>query len=274
MDAHQTTDDDYVFGLHAVGALLDQSPQLISRLWVQNSPRSDRLAELFGKAREANVRVESVERRWLDQKLGPDRPHQGVLAMQQVRELADSQALLTHIKAALNTDSGQVLVLLLDELQDARNLGACLRSAEAAGATAVVVPKRRSAPINSLARRTAAGAAETLFIAGVTNLVRTIEELQALGVWVYATSDAASTSYLHADFKGACALVVGNEERGVRRLVAERCDGTLALPMHGSVESLNVSVATGVLLYEVLRQRSLQTRHLPDRAEPPIIRGP
>ena len=129
------------------------------------------------------------------------------------------------------------------------NLGACLRSAEAAGVTAVVVPKRRSAPINSLARRTAAGAAESLFIAGVTNLVRTIEELQALGIWVYATSDAANSDYLNADLKGPCGLVLGSEERGVRRLVAERCDGSLSLPMHGAVESLNVSVATGVLLY-------------------------
>lgn len=250
------TDDDYVFGLHAVAALLERSPQLVARLWVQSSPRSDRLAEVFGKARAAGVRVESVERRWLDQKIGPNRPHQGVLAMQQVRELADSAALLAHVKQALATDAERVLILLLDELQDARNLGACLRSAEGAGVTAVVVPKRRSAPINSLARRTAAGAAESLFIAGVTNLVRTIEDLQALGIWVYASSDSAKAGYLQTDFTSPCALVLGNEERGVRRLVEARCDGTVALPMHGSVSSLNVSVATGVLLYEVLRQRS------------------
>jgi 23S rRNA (guanosine2251-2'-O)-methyltransferase len=247
--------EDYAFGLHAVSALLDQSPELISRLWVQSQPRSDRLAEIFGKARAANVRVESVERRWLDQKLGFDARHQGVLAMQQARELADSKALLRHVEAALEADKNSVLLLLLDEIQDARNLGACLRSAEAVGVTAVVVPKRRSAPINSLARKTAAGAAESLFIAGVTNLVRTIEDLQKLGVWVYATGDAANSNYLHANLTGPCALVLGNEETGVRRLVTERCDGALSLPMHGAVESLNVSVATGVLLYEVLRQR-------------------
>lgn len=250
------TDDDYVFGLHAVDALLTSSPQLVARLWVQSSPRSDRLAALFGKAKSAGVRVESVERRWLDQKVGRNRPHQGVLAMQQTRELASGGELITHVQQALAQDASKVLVLLLDELQDARNLGACLRSAEGAGVTAVVVPKRRSAPINSLARRTAAGAAESLFIAGVTNLVRTIEELQELGIWVYASSDSGATNYLQADFTAPCALVLGNEERGVRRLVEERCDGTLALPMSGSVSSLNVSVATGVLLYEVLRQRS------------------
>jgi len=248
-------EEDYTFGLHAVGALLDNSPELIPRLWVQSAPRSDRLAELFGKARAAKVRVESVERRWLDQKLGPDCAHQGVLAMQQARELADSKALLEHVKAQLVSTPNSVLLLLLDELQDARNLGACLRSAEAAGVTAVIVPKRRSAPINSLARKTAAGAYESLFIAGVTNMVRTIEDLQKLGVWVFATSDAAPMSYLEADFKGACGLVLGGEEKGVRRLVAERCDGIVSLPMQGSVSSLNVSVAAGVLLYEVLRQR-------------------
>jgi len=251
-------DEDYTFGLHAVAALIENSPELIARLWVQSAPRSDRLAELFGKARAANIRVESVERRWLDQKVGPDRPHQGVLAMQQARELADSKALLLHVENQLASNPSSVLLLLLDELQDARNLGACLRSAEAAGATAVIVPKRRSAPINSLARKTAAGAAENLFIAGVTNIVRTIEDLQKLGIWVYASSDAGELNYVNADFKGPCALVLGNEEKGVRRLVAQRCDATVALPMLGKVSSLNVSVATGVLLYEVLRQRELQ----------------
>jgi len=255
-----SAEDDYVFGIYAVEALLASSPQLVSRLWIQKTPRSDRLAELFGKARKAGLRVESVERRWLDQKVGPDRPHQGVLAMQQARTLATGSELIAHVSQALAADSFQVLILLLDEVQDARNLGACLRSAEAVGVTAVVVPKRRSAPVNSLARRTAAGAAESLYIAGVTNMVRTIEELQKLGVWVYAsadpTSDPKAIEYARMDFTGACALVLGNEERGVRRLVAERCDGTVALPMRGAVSSLNVSVATGVLLYEVLRQRA------------------
>ena len=247
--------DDYAFGLHTVGALVAEHPELIARLWVQSNPRNDRLAEIFGAARAAGVRVESVERRWLDQKLGSDRNHQGVLALQQIRELADTPALIAHVKTALQEDPANVLVLILDEVQDAGNLGACLRSADGAGVTAVVVPKRRSAPVNSLARRTAAGAAETQFIAGVTNLVRTIEELQALGVWVYASSDAAKLGYTSADFTSPCALVLGNEERGVRRLVSERCDGLVSLPMRGSVSSLNVSVATGILLYEVVRQR-------------------
>ena len=248
--------DDYAFGLHTVAALVEQSPELIARLWVQSNPRNDKLADIFGAARAAGVRVESVERRWLDQKLGRGKNHQGVLALQQVRELADNAALLTRVKTALQEDPASVLVLILDEVQDAGNLGACLRSADGAGVTAVVEPKRRSAPINSLARRTAAGAAETQFIAGVTNLVRTIEDLQALGVWGYATSDAAPVAYTQADFTAPCALVLGNEERGVRRLVFERCDGQVSLPMNGSVSSLNVSVASGVLLYEVVRQRA------------------
>lgn len=251
------SDDDYAFGLHTVEALVAQHPELIARLWVQSNPRNDKLAEIFGTARAAGVRVESAERRWLDQKLGGGKNHQGVLALQHVRELADQTALMAHLKAAMHEDPAKVLVLILDEVQDAGNLGACLRSADGAGVTAVVVPKRRSAPVNSLARRTAAGAAETQFIAGVTNLVRTIEELQALGIWVYATSDAAQVPYTQTDFTSACGLVLGNEERGVRRLVAERCDGQVSLPMLGSVSSLNVSVASGILLYEVLRQRTV-----------------
>jgi len=158
--------DDYAFGLHTVAALLEQSPELIARLWVQSNPRSDKLAGIFGAARAAGVRVESVERRWLDQKLGRGKNHQGVLALQQVRELADSATLLAHVKKAIQEGPGGVLILILDEVQDAGNLGACLRCADGAGATAVVVPKRRSAPINSLARRTAAGAAGTPVIAG------------------------------------------------------------------------------------------------------------
>jgi len=250
-----SSEEDYVFGVHSVTALLNSSPELVARLWVQSTPRSGRLAEIVGMAREARVQVESVERRWLDQKTGPDSRHQGVLALQRSRPLADSSELTAHLEKALAKDAGSVVVLLLDELQDARNLGACLRSAEAVGVTAVVVPKRRSAPINALARRTASGAAESLFIAGVTNMVRTIEALQALGIWVYATGDQGSVPYTQANFSGALGLVMGNEERGVRRLVAERCDGVLRLPMRGSVSSLNVSVATGVVLYEVLRQR-------------------
>lgn len=248
--------DDYAFGLHTISALVEQNPELIARLWVQSNPRNDKLAEIFGAARAAGVRVESVERRWLDQKIGSSKNHQGVLALQHMRELADQSALIAHVKTALREDPANVLLLILDEVQDSGNLGACLRSADGAGVTAVVVPKRRSAPVNSLARRTAAGAAETQFIAGVTNLVRTIEELQELGIWVYATSDAAELAHTRADFTAPCALVLGNEERGVRRLVAERCDGLVSLPMRGSVSSLNVSVATGIMLYEVVRQRA------------------
>ena len=255
--------NDYVFGLHAVAALLDDNPAQLARLWIQQSPRSTRLAELSGKARRAGIRVEAVERRWLDRKLGNNQPHQGVLALQQVRPLADSAALLARVRDQLAEDPAQLLLLLLDELQDTRNLGACLRSAEGAGVTAVVVPKRRSAPVNALARRTAAGAADRLFIAGVANMARTIEDLQALGVWVYATTDRAAMDYTQADLTAPCALVLGNEERGVRRLVQERSDGQISLPMQGKVSSLNVSVACGIVLYEALRQRRAKAQNGP-----------
>ena len=248
------SDGDYVAGVHAVTALLETAPERISRLWVQAPPRSKRLGALAAQARAAGVQVDAVERRWLSQRAGDGVVHQGVLALQLETPLADERALLDHLEAALAGDTAPLL-LVLDELQDARNLGACLRSAEAAGVTAVVVPKRRSAPLNSVARRAAAGAAERLFVAAVTNLPRTLSAIKERGVWVYGADASADTAWTGADFGAPTALVLGAEGSGLRRLVREHCDGLLAIPMAGAVSSLNVSVAAALLLFEAVRQR-------------------
>lgn len=256
-----SAEEDYVFGIHSVAALLEKHPERIARLWLQTTPVSARLARLFSAAREAGVRVDSVERSWLSQRsrraLGREVQHQGVLALCIARGLADEKALRSVVASALAEMPSTVLILVLDGVLDARNLGACLRSAEAAGVTAIVLPKRHSAPLNALARRTAAGAAESLFIAGVTNISRTLNDLRDLGVWVYGAADDAAQSYTSLDLLGPSALIVGGEEKGLRRLVRAQCDQLVQIPMHGDVSSLNVSVATGILLFEAVRQRSV-----------------
>ena len=248
--------DDLVGGPHAVLALLDASAPRAARIWVQKEPRSSRLAEIVGAAKAAGVQFDLVERSWLDRRANGLR-HQGVLAQVLALPLADEAALLQHVDEALAAQSGGVLLLVLDEIQDARNLGACLRSADAAGVTAVVVPKRRSAPLNAAASKAAAGALEHLFIAEVTNLTRTLKALQERGVWVYGAAADGAVRFDRADFTAPTALVLGSEGKGVRRLVREQCDALISLPMAGSVASLNVSVAAGILLFEVVRQRGI-----------------
>ncbi|MEM7218131.1 MAG: 23S rRNA (guanosine(2251)-2'-O)-methyltransferase RlmB [Pseudomonadota bacterium] len=245
---------DLVGGPHAVLALLDADEPRASRIWVQKAPRSGRLAEIVDAARRAGVPFDLVERAWLDRRAGGLR-HQGVLAQVRPVVLADEAGLLAHIDASLGADSGRVLLLVLDEIQDARNLGACLRSADAAGVTAIVLPKRRSAPLNAAASKAAAGALEQLFIAEVTNLTRTLKALKERGVWVFGAAADGAQRFDQADFSAPTALVLGSEGKGVRRLVREQCDALVSLPMAGSVASLNVSVATGILLFEVVRQR-------------------
>jgi len=249
-------EQDYVVGIHAVQALLEKAPKRVLRLWLQNELRSARLASIVELAKARGIRIERAERGWLTQRAGSDVPHQGVVALQTQRILADEAQLRAHVADVLGNNPKGLLVLVLDELQDARNLGACLRSAEAAGVSAVVMPKRRSAPLNALARRTAAGAAESLFIAAVPNVVRVLKDLQSQGVWVYGLAQEGAQAYTATDMKGPIALVMGAEERGLRSLVRATCDGLLQIPMLGSVSSLNVAVAAGVVMYEVVRQRA------------------
>jgi 23S rRNA (guanosine2251-2'-O)-methyltransferase len=177
--------------------------------------------------------------------------HQGVIA--RVRRQAakiDEHNLLSALTRTVNP-----LVLVLDGVQDPHNLGACLRSAAAAGALAVIVPRDNSAPLTPVARRAAAGAAESLPLVTVTNLARTLRDLKEAGVWIYGASHDAEASLYETDLRGPVALVLGGEGKGLRRLTREHCDGLFRIPMSGAVESLNVSVAAGISLFEVMRQR-------------------
>jgi 23S rRNA (guanosine2251-2'-O)-methyltransferase len=240
-----------IYGLHAVTAALEQSPERIRVLYVQKGRGGDRRKEaLADQARSLGVRVEFVDRAWLDRKA--EGAHQGVLAQRLALELADEKA----FEAAWPDMSEPRLVLALDGVQDPRNLGACLRSAGAAGVQAVLLPKRNSAPVNAAALKTAAGVAESLFLVNVSNLARRLDWLKSQGAWVTGAAGEADAAYYEADFTLNTVLVMGGEEKGLKRLTREKCDQLVRIPMAEGVESLNVSVAAGVLLFEVARQRA------------------
>jgi 23S rRNA (guanosine2251-2'-O)-methyltransferase len=238
-----------VFGVHAVRAVLEGEPARVRVVYVQRGrePRKQALVELAG---QAGVRVEFVDRRWLDRRVGD--AHQGVVADCHERALnteAELEALWDDLERPL-------LLLVLDGVQDPRNLGACLRTARAAGVQAVLLPRRHSAPLSGTAVKAAAGAAEGLLIVEVANLARRLEWLKAHGTWLIGAAGDAATDYFAASYSEDVAIVMGGEAKGLRRLTREACDTLVRIPMAGAVESLNVSVATGVLLFEARRQRS------------------
>ncbi len=240
-----------VYGLHAVRAVLRQGELQVLRAWAQDSRHDPKLETLIGELQAQGVRVERVPRRELD-RLAPDARHQGILLELQAGAAAVTEQDLESFLTALKPP---VLLLVLDGVTDPHNLGACLRSADAAGVQAVILPKDKSAGITPVVRKVACGAAESLPIFAVTNLARTLRTLQDAGIWIYGAAGEADQTLYDIDFKGNVALVLGAEGGGMRRLTREHCDGLVKIPMAGTVESLNVSVATGVLLYEVVRQR-------------------
>lgn len=240
----------YLFGIHAVKAAL-AAGQPIHRLHVLAGRTDKRLAPLRAAAAERNIAVEERARRELDTMVEGAR-HQGVIA-----ELAgELHRLPEDLDTVLAGLQGPGFFLVLDGVQDPHNLGACLRTANAAGVDAVIVPKDRSAGLTPAARKVAVGAAETTPLLQVTNLARTLRQLADAGVWIVGAAGEADTSLYAADLAGPLALVLGAEGSGLRRLTREHCDLLVQLPMAGSVESLNVSVAAGVCLYEAVRQRS------------------
>jgi 23S rRNA (guanosine2251-2'-O)-methyltransferase len=240
--------EDRVFGVHAVASLLTEDASRVRALWVQSGLRSDRIGALIDQAKRAGIRVESHPRAQLSARA--EGAHQGVLAFCHAMALADEHELERRWP-----EFAQPLLLVLDGVLDPRNLGACLRSAEAAGVDAVLLPKRRSAPVSAVARKVASGAAEQLFIVEVSNLARRLEWLKKQGVWLVGALGDASVGYASVDLTVPTALLLGGEEQGLRKLTREACDYLVSIPMHGKVSSLNVSVATGILLFEALRQR-------------------
>lgn len=238
-----------VYGLHAVTALLERDPGRVRVLYVQRGRRDRRVGALLEAARAGGVRVESAERAWLDRRASGR--HQGVVA--ECHELAPADE--HELEARWPELAEPRFLLVLDGVTDPRNLGACLRSANAAGVQAVLLPRRRSAPLNEAALKAAAGGAEGLLVVEVGNLARRLAWLKEQGVWIIGATDDGDLDWNQADLTESCALVVGSEGSGMRALTRKLCDRCVRIPMLGSVASLNVSVAAGVLLYEVVRQR-------------------
>ena len=243
------SDLEKIYGLHAVEALLRHHPKRVKQIWLAEGRADPRVQTLTELASQSKVRVGQCERREMDAWV--DGVHQGVVA-----EVSPSQvwgdAMLEEL---LDRTEGAPLLLVLDGVTDPHNLGACLRTADAAGALAVIVPKDKSATLNATVRKVACGAAEVVPLVAVTNLARTLEKLQQRGLWVVGTAGEAEREIYDQDLSGPTVLVMGAEGKGMRRLTREHCDFLVRLPMAGSVSSLNVSVATGVCLFEALRQR-------------------
>jgi 23S rRNA (guanosine2251-2'-O)-methyltransferase len=247
---------ELVYGLHAVRSLLVRRPGSVASLTVQAGRTDARLTEILALARGSGIAVREQPARALAALTG-GAAHQGVVAEVHTAQPLDESALAERIAEA-RAAGRSPLVLVLDGISDPHNLGACLRTADATGVDAVVAPRDRAAGLTAAARKAAAGAAETVPFVQVTNLARCLDELKALELWIIgAAADAPASAYA-ADLSVPIALVLGGEGRGLRRLTRERCDGLVHLPLAGTVGSLNVSVATGVLLYEVLRQRAAE----------------
>lgn len=239
--------DQYIGGFHAVMAALEDGAVKPYEILLADSRQDERARRLLALARELSVPVRSVSRSDLDIK-APELRHQGVLALIPEREYSGEDALEAPA-------SPERLFLALDGVQDPHNLGACLRTAEAVGATAVIIPKDRSASLTPVALKAAAGSAERVPVIAVTNLSRTLERLKERGYWLTGLAGEAEETVFDADLTGPLVLVMGAEGAGLRRLTRETCDRLVKIPMLGKIESLNVSVAAAVCLYEAFRQR-------------------
>ncbi len=240
-----------VFGVHAVRALLDHG-EVPRELWIQEGSAGTRLAELVEVARQGGARLHARPRDELD-RLAQGAAHQGIIAFATPLAFEGEASLWLRLEGWPH--EAPPLLLVLDGITDVHNFGACLRSADAAGAHGVIVPKDKAAPLNAMVRKVACGAAESMPVYQVTNLARAMARLKELGVWITGTAGEAEASLFEADFTGPAALVMGAEGKGMRRLTREACDTLVKLPMAGSVSSLNVSVATGICLFEAVRQR-------------------
>lgn len=247
---------ELAMGLNAVDGLVEAAPERLVRVWLRRAskgkrqPGQRRIDELAARLEKLAIALERVDERALDQRAGGVL-HQGVIAEFQASEPIDEHALESLVESA----GRSAFLLVLDQVQDPHNLGACLRSALAAGVTCVVVPRDRSAGLTPVARRAAAGAAEQVPLAAVTNLARTLKRLAGQGVFLVGLAGEGEASLYQLDLTGPLALVLGGEEQGLRRLTRENCDRLARIPMPGRAESLNVSVAAGVSLFEALRQR-------------------
>jgi len=243
-----------IYGLHAVRVMLQKHPERVSTVRVAERRDDPRVREIDELARRSQIPVQRVDAQVLRQKVG-DVSHQGVAADVSPLPPWSEDDLVIAVQAAAQV-AEQPVIVALDGVQDPHNLGACLRTADACGALAVVVPRDRAAHVTPVVRKVAVGAAETTPVVTVTNLVRALKLLKEAGLWVIGADADASKRAHEADFRGGVVLVLGSEGAGLRQLTRQTCDWVVGLPQLGAVESLNVSVAAGMLLYEVLPQRA------------------
>ncbi|MGJ0492106.1 23S rRNA (guanosine(2251)-2'-O)-methyltransferase RlmB [Methylobacter sp.] len=240
-----------LFGIHAVQAALDYSPKKINKAWIDTQRQDKRLMQIIDDLLSLGIEPEKTDRKKLD-RFAEGNNHQGiVIEVEMPAELSESD-----LKQAVESLTGTALLLVLDNVQDPHNLGACLRTADATGVQGVIITKDNATGITPTVCKVASGAAETVPVYQVTNLSRTLRWLKDQGIWIMGAAGAATQTVYQTDLTVPLAVVVGAEGKGLRRLTQEQCDFLVKLPMLGQVESLNLSVATGVLLYEAVRQRS------------------
>lgn len=237
---------EYIYGIHAIESMLKNNCEGILQIWIAKGRSDKRVHKILGLAENTGISIESISVDKMKNKC-PDANHQGIIA--KIRPTKVKSFELEDI-----LDKPSLLLLILDEVQDPHNIGACLRTADAAGVDAVIVSKNRSPGITAVVRKVASGAVDTVPFIQVSNLVRAIKQLQENDIHVIGTSDDSSMTIYDADITNKTALVMGSEGKGMRRLTRESCDELVSIPMRGAVESLNVSVATGVALYEIRRK--------------------
>ncbi len=242
---------DLLIGIHSVDAALKHDADNIIELYVESGSANARIKELVDRAKELGVKPHARDREALDRMTGGGR-HQGIVA----RYRAPAAKGDADLPALIEATHGDVLLLVLDGVTDPHNLGACLRSAEAAGVTAVIVPRDRAVGITPTVRRASAGAADRVPLVVVANLARALKSLKEAGIWLAGLASDAPEPLYRIALTGPMAIVVGSEADGMRRLTREACDYLAHIPMRGEIDSLNVSVATGIALFEALRQRS------------------
>lgn len=240
---------EQIYGIHSVKAFFDNAPERLIEVFVLKGREDKRLSSLINELQQVGIAIQYVNRQTLDNKAKGE-VHQGIIA-----RVVPAKELNEYDLDQILATKENPFLLVLDGITDPHNLGACLRTADAAGVDVVIVPKDKSAQLTATARKVASGAAETVPLIRVTNLARTLRALQERQVWIVGTAGEATETLYQAKLTGAIALVMGAEGDGMRRLTREHCDQLISIPMAGSVSSLNVSVATGVCLFEIVRQQ-------------------
>ena len=244
-----------IFGIHSVAAIIKNDPERLIEIYALKGRQDDRLMDILKEVRRYSVPVQFMHRNSLDDRSGGG-AHQGIIAKVKPGKKYDEDDLYEIVQS-----QDMPLILILDNITDPHNLGACLRTADAAGVDAVIMPQHHSAPLTPTVHKVASGATVHLPIVLSPNLARGIEKLKQAGVWIHGADGDAEASIYAANLCNPTAIVMGAEGRGLRRLTRESCDQLYSLPMLGSVESLNVSVATGLFLYEAVRQRQSATKN-------------